>query len=119
MIQEGDTLIITKLDRLARSTVDGMKLFKNFLKKVRVYILNLGGVEDTPTGRLMFNVILAFAEFERGTVIEWTQEGKSLAKQDPHNRQERPKRYKKNQIEHALQLKASNTYRQVEAKTRM
>src|SRR5699024_4153683 len=62
-IQEGDTLIVTKLDRLARSTIDGIETIRElFQKGVRVHILNMGLVEDTPTGRLIFNVMLAFAE---------------------------------------------------------
>src|SRR5699024_11631970 len=69
------------------------------------------------TGRLIFNVMLAFAEFERDMIVERTQEGKAIAKQDPNYREGRPKRYKKEQIEHALQLKESHTYQQVEAKT--
>src|SRR5699024_6817116 len=118
MIQEGDTLIVTKLDRLARSALDGIETIRELFEKgVRVHILNMGLVEDTPTGRLIFNVMLAFAEFERDIIVERTQEGKAIAKQDPNYREGRPKRYQKAQIEHALQLKESHTYRQVEAKT--
>ena len=118
MIQEGDTLIVTKLDRLARSALDGIETIRELFEKgVRVHILNMGLVEDTPTGRLIFNVMLAFAEFERDMIVERTQEGKAMAKKDPNYSEGRPKRYKKDQIEHALQLKKSYTYRQVEAKT--
>src|SRR5699024_2606831 len=56
-IQGGDTLIVTKLDRLARSAIDGIETIRRlFQKGVRVHILNMGLVEDTPTGRLIFNV---------------------------------------------------------------
>src|SRR5699024_7617333 len=51
-IQVGDTLIVTKLDRLARSAIDGIETIRElFQKGVRVHILNMGLVEDTPTGR--------------------------------------------------------------------
>src|SRR5699024_7662296 len=81
-IQSGDTLVITKLDRLARSAMDGIKTIKKLFEQgVKVHVLNMGLVEDTPTGRLILNVMLAFAEFERDMIVERTQEGKSIAKQ--------------------------------------
>src|SRR5699024_7350046 len=73
--------------------------------------------DDTPTGRLILNVMLAFAEFERDMIVERTQEGKAIAKQNPDFREGRPKVYSKKQIEHALKLKETHTYRQVEDKT--
>jgi len=117
-IQQDDTLIVTKLDRLARSAIDGIETIRGlFQKGVRVHILNMGLVEDTPTGRLIFNVMLAFAEFERDMIVERTQEGKDIAKQDPNFREGRPKVYGKEQIEHAIKLKETLTYKQVENKT--
>jgi len=77
----------------------------------------MGLVEDTPAGRLIFNVMLAFAEFERDMIVERTQEGKALAKQDPDFSEGRPKIYGKEQIEHAIKLKETLTYKQVENKT--
>lgn len=51
-LQKGDTLVVTKLDRFARSTVDGIQTIKELFEKgVRVHVLNMGLVEDTPTGR--------------------------------------------------------------------
>src|SRR5699024_11979903 len=76
-----------------------------------------GLVENTPTGRLIFNVLLSFAEFERDMIVERTQEGKAIAKQDPNFREGRPRLYSKKQIEHAINLKETHTYRQVEEKT--
>ena len=117
-IQGGDTLIVTKLDRLARLAIDGIETIRRlFQKGVRVHILNMGLVEDTPTGRLIFNVMLAFAEFERDMIVERTQEGKAIAKQDPNFQEGRPKIYGKEQIEHAIKLKETLTYKQVENKT--
>jgi|SRR5690625_3337420 len=117
-INSGDTLVVTKLDRFARSTLDGINTIKElFDKGVKVHVLNMGLVEDTPTGRLIFNVMLAFAEFERDMIIERTQEGKAIAKQDPNYREGRPPKYSKKQLEHALKLKESHTYKQVEELT--
>lgn len=118
VLKEGDTLIVTKLDRFARSTHEGTSIIKElFDRKVTVNILNLGVIEDTPTGRLMFNVFMAFAEFERDMIIERTQEGKAIARQNPNFKEGRPKKYGKEQIEHALELKKTHTYKEVEEKT--
>jgi len=118
IIKAGNTLVVAKLDRLARSAIDGIKIIKKLFEKgVRVHILNMGLVEDTPTGRLIFNVLIAFAEFERDMIIERTQEGKAIAKQDPDFREGRPRIYGKEQIEHAIKLKETHTYKQVEKET--
>ena len=117
-IQKDDTLVITKLDRLARSAMDGIETIKKLFEQgVKVHVLNMGLVEDTPTGRLILNVMLAFAEFERDMIVERTQEGKAIAKQDPNFQEGRPKIYGKEQIDHALKLKEIHTYKQVEKKT--
>ncbi|WP_208592336.1 recombinase family protein [Gracilibacillus suaedae] len=115
---KNDTLVVTKLDRFARSTVDGISTIKQLFEKgVKVHVLNMGLVEDTPTGRLIFNVMSAFAEFERDMIVERTQEGKQVAKQRDDFREGRPKKYSKKQIEHALMLKKSYSYKQVEEMT--
>jgi len=66
VLQEGDTLIITKLDRFARNTVEGINVVQYLLDRgVRVNILNMGTVDNTPTGKLILTVMLGLAEFER------------------------------------------------------
>lgn len=118
MLKDGDTLVVTKLDRFARSTIDGIGTIKKlFAKGIKVHVLNMGLVEDTPTGRLIFNTMLAFAEFERDMIVERTQEGKAIAKEDPNFREGRPRKYRKEQIDHALLLKKTHTYKQIERKT--
>lgn len=117
-LKEGDTLIVTKLDRFARSTYEGTSIIKElFERKVTVNILNLGVIEDTPTGRLMFNVFMAFAEFERDMIVERTEEGKAIARQKPDYREGRPPKYSRKQLQHALQLKETHSYTQVEELT--
>ena len=115
ILEEGDTLMVTKLDRFARTALSGTELIKDLLQNgVKVHVLNMGLVEDTPTGRLILNVISSFAEFERDMIVERTQEGKAIAKQNPDFKEGRPKLYGKKQIEHALHLLKSNSYKQVE-----
>ncbi|QSN68895.1 recombinase family protein [Mammaliicoccus sciuri] len=118
VLKEGDTLAVTKLDRFARTTSDGINVIKELFEKgVKVHILKMGLVEDTPTGRLILSVMLAFAEFERDMIVERTQEGKAIAKQNPNFREGRPNKYGKEQVEHALKLLETKSYKQVEALT--
>lgn len=63
------------------------------------------------------DVFFAFAEFERDMIVERTMEGKAIAKQNPDFREGRPKKYSRKQIEHALELLESNSYKQVEDMT--
>lgn len=117
-IKAGDTLVVTKLDRFARSMSQGSELVSELIDKgIRVYILNIGVLDNTPASKLIRNVFFAFAEFERDMIVERIQEGKSIAKQNPDFREGRPPKYKKAQVEHALQLLESNSYSQVEQLT--
>lgn len=118
LLQEGDTLIVTKLDRLARNTVEGIEIVKDlFSNGVRVHVLNVGLLENTTMGKFFLTTLLAVAEMERNLIVERTQEGKMLAKQHPDFKEGRPPKYTKKQIDHALQLLENNSYAQVEALT--
>ncbi len=114
VLSDGDMLIVTKLDRVARSTIQGIELIENLLDKgVIVHVLNIGIMDNTPTGRLIRNIFLAFAEFERDMIVERTQEGKAIAKNNKDFKEGRPKKYTKAQMNHALSLLDTNSYNQV------
>lgn len=114
-LQAGDTLIVTKLDRFARSVSQATELITNLIDKgIKVNILNLGVLDNSSMSTLMRNILLSFAQFERDMIVERTQEGKAIARQKADFREGRPKIYGKKQIEHALQLLESNSYKQVE-----
>ena len=114
IIQSGDTLIITKLDRIARSVMHGIQLIESLNDKgVIIYVLNLGIIDDSPTGKLIRNIMLSFAEFERDMIKQRTQEGKAIAKQNSDYREGRPKKFSKAQINHALELLKDHSYKQV------
>ena len=90
-LNEGDTLMVTKLDRLARSATEGANLIKELTDKgIRVNILNMGEVDERPQGRLMLHILLAFAEFERDMIVERTQAGKAIARTKAGFREGRP-----------------------------
>lgn len=80
-LKKGDTLIVTKLDRFSRSASNGMDIINELLERgVAVHVLNMGLMDNTPTGKLIRNVMLAFAEFERDCIVERCNEGKTEAK---------------------------------------
>ena len=115
VMQPNDTLIVTKLDRIARSATQGIELIQTLLDNgITVHVLNMGLMDNTPTGKLIRNVMLAFAEFERDMIVERTQEGKAIARQNPDFREGRPQKFSRQQIEHALSLLDSHSYTQVE-----
>ena len=90
-LKDGDTIIVTKLDRLARTTTEGSNLIKDLLNRgVSVHILNMGLLDNTPTGKLITHILLAFAEFERDMIIERTQAGKEIARTKNGFRDGRP-----------------------------
>lgn len=117
-LKEGDTLMVTKLDRIARSLSQGSELVNDLIGRgIKVNILNIGIMDNTPSSKLIRNIFFSFAEFERDMIVERTQEGKMVAKKDPNFREGRPKVYKPKQIEHALEMLNEKTYKQVEELT--
>ena len=114
----GDKVIVTKLDRLARSTEDGLSLIKEWAEQgISIHVLNMGLIDHTPTGKLILTVMLAFAEFERDMIVERTQEGRVLARRDPNYKEGRKIKFTRAQLEHALHLLETHSYKQVEALT--
>ena len=119
LLKEGDTLIVSKLDRFARSVGQASDLITELIDQgVKVNVLNLGILSNDSVSTLMRNVLLSFAQFERDMIIERTQEGKAIARQDPNFREGRPPLYSREQRQHALELlEEGRTFRQVERMT--
>lgn len=93
-IGEGDTLVVTKLDRIARSAVEGCKLIQELLAKgITVRVLNMGTLDNTPVGKMMVTVMFAMAEFERDMIVQRTSEGKAIARQRPDYKEGRPEKH--------------------------
>lgn len=118
-LEAGDTLVVTKLDRFARTAIEGVQTVRELFERgIRVHILNMGLVENTLTGNLILQVMLSFCEYERGMIVERTQAGRAIARQNPDYREGRPKKYKEVQVNHALSLlEDGHSYRQVERMT--
>ena len=118
-LSEGDMLVVTKLDRLARNTEEGIQLIKMlFAKGVAVHVLNVGLLENTTMGQFFITTMLAVAEMERSLILERMSAGKEIARQDPNYREGRPKKYTKAQLSHAYELKQNGkTFKQIELMT--
>jgi DNA invertase Pin-like site-specific DNA recombinase len=79
--REGDVFVITRLDRLARSLLDLVKMTESFEKQgIGFVVLDQQIDTTTPTGRLMFHVLSAIGEFERELINERVKEGIEKAK---------------------------------------
>lgn len=83
-LEEGDILLVTKLDRLGRNAMDVRATVERLAGSgIRVHCLALGGVDLTsPAGKMTMGVIAAVAEFERDLLVERTQSGLRRAKQE-------------------------------------
>lgn len=117
-IREGDTLVVTKLDRLARNVKEGIEIIDLlFSWGVKVHVLNIGLLENTPMGKFFLTTLLAVAEMERNMIIERTQEGKAIAKRKPDFREGRPKKFGRKHVENALELLENHSYKEVVERT--
>jgi DNA invertase Pin-like site-specific DNA recombinase len=82
-MRKGDTLVVAKLDRLARSVSNYAEIEKELAKKgVALRVLNLGVDTSTPTGRLIHNTLVGIAQFEREMMLERQKEGVAKAKRE-------------------------------------
>ncbi|MDJ8959764.1 recombinase family protein [Clostridium perfringens] len=118
-LNKGDTLVVSKLDRLARTTKEGITIIEMlFNKNVAVHVLNVGLLENTIMGRFFLTTLLAVAEMERNMIIERTRSGKEIARTKEGYKEGRPKKYSKKQIDNALSMLTVNggvySYKEVE-----
>lgn len=108
-LKKDDILVVCKLDRLARNTVEGIDIVQMlFDRGVSVHVLNVGLLENTTMGKFFLTTLLAVAEMERNTIIERTQNGKAIAKTKEGFTEGRPKKFKDNQLDHAISLLSIN-----------
>ncbi|MEN6565534.1 MAG: recombinase family protein [Veillonellales bacterium] len=117
VLKWGDILVVTKLDRFARNVEEGINVISRLFKKnVKVYVLNVGLLENSPMGNFFIATLLAVAELERSMIAERMQSGKAIARTKSGFREGRPP-VAKERIEAALILLEHHSYRQVEKMT--
>ena len=107
----GDTIIVTRLDRIARTAKQGLIIVDDLMNKgVEFKILNMGTFNNSPFGKLSRTMMFAFAEFEHDTMLERMNEGKRIS----GNRGGRKKKYSESRLKHAVDLlKSGKSYSQV------
>lgn len=81
-MEEGDTLVVTKLDRIGRDSIDVQQTVRTFTERgIRLVVLQLGNLDLTSSaGSLMVKVLAAVADFERDLIVERTQAGQARAR---------------------------------------
>src|SRR3984893_6331656 len=90
-IREGDVLVVSKLDRLARSTQHLLEVVERVKRKgAHLQILNLGMDTSTATGKLLLTMIAAIGQFEREMMLERQREGIAKAKGEGKYKGRRP-----------------------------
>lgn len=103
-IREGDVLVVTKLDRLARSVQHLLEVLDKLTQKgASLRILGLGIDTATPTGKLMLTILGSIAEFERGIMLERQREGIAKAQAAGRYKGRKPTAREKTTEVHALQ----------------
>ena len=114
-IEEGDVLIVTKLDRLGRNMLDVCATVKLLdTMGVRVVCLQLGGADLTsPSARMTMQILSSVAEFERSLLIERTQSGLARAQAEGKTLGRKPKLDVRQQIEVRARLAEGATVYQV------
>ena len=113
-LRRGDVLIVTRLDRLARSVSQASGLITDMIDEgVTIHVLNLGILSNDSVNTLLRNVLLSFAQFERDMIVQRTQEGKAVARAtDPDFREGRPPKFDAEQLDHAMELLENHSYAQ-------
>lgn len=112
-LESGDMLVVTKLDRFARSLSQGNETINQLLERgIRVNILNIGMLDNTPNSKLIRNIFFSFAEFERDMIYERTQEGKALARQRGDFKEGRPRKFSPAKVDEALNyIESGNSFK--------
>ena len=116
-LKSGDTLVVTRLDRLARNVTEGVSTIRGlFNKNVRVHVLNVGLLENTAMGNFFITTLLAVAELERCMILERTAAGKEIAKTRDGFKEGRPP-IARAKIELAMGLLETHSYKRVSEMT--
>ncbi|PEA18106.1 integrase [Bacillus cereus] len=105
-LTEGDTLIVTKMDRIARNVREGIDLISQLNEKgIKLHVLNMGVFDGSPTSKLITNILLSVADWEREMLLERQRAGIEEAKKRVAYKGRAKKYTSKNaSLVHALEL---------------
>ena len=114
-VHPGDTIVVTKMDRFARTETEAYEIVVGWVRAgIRVNVLNLGTIEDTEIGRLILHIMLSFAEFERDMITARTQGGRAYKRAtDPNYREGRKPKFTRAQLDHAMELLKEHSFSEV------
>lgn len=118
-VKNGDTVIVTKLDRFARNTKEALQVIETlFQKNVSIHVLNLGRIDNNPVGKMMYTLLLSVAEMEREMIVERSQEGKAYAKKHkPNYKEGRPEAILTQRKRYAYNMLNEFSYKEVADRT--
>lgn len=105
-LKTGDTLVVTKMDRIARNVREGIDFIESLNSNgITLHVLNMGIFDNTPTSKLIQNILLSVADWEREIILERQREGIALAKAQGKYKGRKPKYTNQHKgLEHALDL---------------
>ena len=114
-LSSGDTLVVTKLDRFAKSIEDAYIIIKKLKENnINIHILNIGLIDNSMLGNVIYHTLAAVDEFDKALLVERIQSGKNKAKKSNGFKEGRPKKYSQEQIDEALEMLNSYSYKKVE-----
>lgn len=106
ILAPGDTVVITKLDRIARNVTEGIKLIDDLVERgIQLHVLNMGLFDGSATSKLLRNILLSVAQWEREMILERQKEGIAIAKMNGKYKG-KPRKYTDSNVAlmHALEL---------------
>lgn len=118
IVSPDDTIVVTKLDRFAKSISDAYDIIEMlYSRNINIHILNIGLIDHSVLGQVLYNTISAINDFDKALLVERIQSGKNKAKKTVGFKEGRPKKYSQKQIDEALEMLASYSYKKVEELT--
>ena len=117
-LKRKDKLVCTEIDRLTRNTMEGIALYDLMIKKdFTIHIISVGEIHKNAYGRFSFINSVLLAEYEHSRILERTCGGREIARQNEKYREGRPKKFSEEEIDTALKLLSTHSYKVVEYMT--
>jgi len=118
LLNPEDILVVTQLDRFATSIGDAVDIIASIRdKQASIHILNIGLVDFSILGNILFKTLCAVNNFDKALLVERIQSGKNKAKKTSGFKEGRPKKFSEEQIQEALDMLNSYSYKKVEELT--